>query len=252
MNDTFSVFLRNLLSDDDLLKKFLADPVKTGAESGISKAHWSVVRRVLVGASTASTNGYSIVRPLSGYRQAVKMLYNVMRQQSLTALTSASDCSGGAVAIAVSWGPDVTNPGFHPFLNVAVWILQPVPTPISIATAMDEIKKSGEPSKLCTYGPNFQLDFEDEPSFNPKRIIQSFEIQNNRYYAPPGNHAYPFWFWSINGYPNPHDSGTFGESYADAVLYPGDIAYWDCIVPDSKYGFPACPLTNGTHTQNLM
>ncbi|SIT83012.1 hypothetical protein SAMN05421665_1582 [Yoonia rosea] len=252
MNDVFSMFLRNLLSDDTLLRKFLADPVKTGGNAGLSKAQWSVLRRVMVEASTASTNGYSVVRPLSGYRQAAKMLYNVMRQQSISALASPEACAG-TVSIAVSWGPDPANPGQCPFQNIAVWQSAPVTGPVLISDVMDQISSSHQLSVYSSQGGNFALSFADDHQFDPKRIIGSFDIHGTTYTAPPqaiSTHA-PFWFWSINGYPNPHDSGSLAESYATKKVNSGDVVYWDCVAPGPQYGFPACAPTDGMHTQNL-
>ncbi|MEJ8561256.1 hypothetical protein QTO30_08490 [Yoonia sp. GPGPB17] len=252
MNDVFSVFLRKLLSDDETLKRFLADPVKTGADAGLSKAQWSVLRRVMVEASTASTNGYSVVRPLSGYRQAAKMLFNVMRQQSISALTSPSACAG-AISIAVSWGPDPTHPGMSPFNNIAVWQSAPMSAPTLISDIMDQIQSNHQLSTFSSQGPDFQLVFADDHQFEPKRIIGSFDIHGTTYTAPPQeltSHA-PFWFWSINGYPNPHDSGSIGESYATKLVNPGDVVYWDCVAPGPQYGFPTCAPTDGTHTLKL-
>ena len=253
MNDPFSTFLRKLLSSDETLKLFLADPVATGSDAGLSKAQWSVLRRVMVEASTASTNGYSVVRPLSGYRQAAKMLYNVMRQQSISALASPASCVG-TISIAVSWGPDPANPGTSPFANIAVWQSAPVSGPTLISEIMDQIKNAHQPSSYSSQGPDFELTYTDDQQFEPKRIIGSFDIHGTTYSAPPQeltSHA-PFWFWSINGYPNPHDSGSLGESYATKLVNPGDVVYWDCVAPGPQYGFPACAPTDGKHTQNLV
>lgn len=252
MNDVFSVFLRKLLSDDEILRKFLADPVTTGGDAGLSKAQWSVLRRVMVEASTVSTNGYSVVRPLSGYRQAAKMLYNVMRQQSISALASPEACAG-AVSIAVSWGPDPVHPGTSPFANMAVWQSMPMTGPALISDIMDQIKSSNQQSISSSQGANFPLIFTHYNS-GPNPFVDSFSVNDGTTYAAPPqevtSHA-PFWFWSINGYPNPHDSGSLGESYATKMVNPGDVVYWDCVAPGPQYGFPACAPTDGMHTQNL-
>ena len=98
--------------------------------------------------------------------------------------------------------------------------------------------------------------YHDDPQFNPKRIISSFVILGATYTAPPQDRntsKAPFWFWSINGYPNPNDSGTLGESYANptAIVHPGDIVFWDCIAPGANYGFGSCRESDGTHTMGL-
>ena len=254
MKNHFSVYLRKLLSDDDALKKFLADPIGSSEAAKLTKAERSVLRRALVGASTASTNGYAIVRPLAGYRQAVAMVYNVMRNQALSMMNATETSS---VIIAVSWGPDSSNPGLHPFLNYAYWI-SPQTNSVTIAQAMDAVKN--EMSQYSSTNENFDLVYNDDQKFLPKRIIGSFDILGATYSAPPQNRntsTAPFWFWSINGYPNPNDSGALGESYADssadssAILHPGDIVYWDCIAPGAQYGFGSCVESDGTHTKGL-
>ena len=250
MVNHFSVYLRKLLSDDDALKKFLADPISCGEAAKITKAERSLLRRALFGASTASTNGYAIVRPLAGYRQAVAMVYNVMRNQAVSML-QAGTCSG--VFIAVSWGPYPSNPGISPFSNIALWH-SPQSGPVTIAAAMDAVKNQN--SYWSSTHTNFPLSYSDSSHFSPKRIIESFDILGNTYSAAPQDRSTskaPFWFWSINGYPNPNDSGTLGESYAEptAILHPGDCVYWDCIAPGAKYGFRSCAQTNGMHAMGL-
>ena len=254
MNNHFSVYLRELLSNDDALKKFLADPITSSEAAKLTKAERSVLRRALAGASTVSTNGYAIVRPLAGYRQAVAMVYNVMRNQAIS-MISATTSPG--VNIAVSWGPDPSEPGNYPFRNIALWH-SPQTTPVTIATAMDAVRNQN--SIYSSTNTNFPLVYKDDPQFlsmhPPKRIISSFDIHGETYNAPPQDRntsTAPFWFWSINGYPNPNDSGTLGESYAapTAILHPGDCVYWDCIAPGPQYGFKSCVKSDGAHTMGL-
>ncbi len=126
--------------------------------------------------------------------------------------------------------------------------------PVLISDIMDQITSSHQLSVYSSQGGNFALSFVDDHQFDPKRIIGSFDIHGTTYTAPPQaltSHA-PFWFWSINGYPNPHDSGSLAESYATKKVNPGDVVYWDCVAPGPQYGFPACAPTDGMHTQNLV
>ena len=51
-------FIPKLMSDDDTLKKFLADPTNGGQEYSITKAERAVLRRVTAHLSNKSKNGY--------------------------------------------------------------------------------------------------------------------------------------------------------------------------------------------------
>ena len=55
-------FISKLMSDDDTLKKFLADPTNGRQEYGITKAERAVLRRVIAHLSNKSKNGYGIQR----------------------------------------------------------------------------------------------------------------------------------------------------------------------------------------------
>ncbi|MEM9967816.1 MAG: hypothetical protein AAF755_06930 [Pseudomonadota bacterium] len=54
------------MSDDDMLKAFLADPVKVGEEADLSKAQWSVLRRAKsVGQGVLDLRSDAFVPPCS-------------------------------------------------------------------------------------------------------------------------------------------------------------------------------------------
>jgi len=72
-------YISHLMSNDEALEKYLADPI-TYAERdhGLTKAERSVLRRVVTHLSNNALNGYSIKRDLGSYRRSLRLLQNVL------------------------------------------------------------------------------------------------------------------------------------------------------------------------------
>lgn len=81
-NQTLDQYIGKLMSDDDELKKFLADPSNGGLEHGISKAERAVLRRTVASLSNNSKNGYSVQRDYGSYRRSLRLLQNVLHQHA--------------------------------------------------------------------------------------------------------------------------------------------------------------------------
>jgi len=231
----FNNYLHRLMADPDALRAFLGDPIGQSDAHGLSKAERSVLRRVLAGASTASTNGYAIVRPLEAYQQGVRMLQNVMHRSMGAALAAGN---AAANTLVVYYGSDSRNPGTDPYANAEHF----QGSGDTIADLMASIAAN-----------NPALQYADASGFSHP-IIESFTINGAVYSAPPHDAATsedPFWFYSINGGPSPNTAGGISESYAEAKISPGDVVYWQVIAPGPDYGFQSCKPSDGTHTKAL-
>lgn len=236
----FDDYLGKLQGDDEELKAFLADPHAAGDKAGLSKAERATLRRVLMGASTASTNGYGIVRPLAAYRQGVRMLQNTLHRSMGAAMATAA---GASNAMYVYYSGDPANPSVGPYGNYVYYY----GTGSTIGELMQNIVKSGQ-----------SLIYADSTLSYPQQgpFIGSFTINGGVYDAPPPqttqDKGIPFWFYSVNGLPGPNTSGGNGESYFNHAIKPNDVVYWQDIAPGPQYGFQTCDPSSGAHTMGLV
>ncbi|MEO0777551.1 MAG: hypothetical protein AAF146_13375 [Bacteroidota bacterium] len=72
-------YIGHLMSNDDALHHFLADPITNAEKAGLTKAERAVMRRVVTHLSNNALNGYSITRDPSSYRRSLRLLQNVLR-----------------------------------------------------------------------------------------------------------------------------------------------------------------------------
>ena len=253
MQTPLDTFLSKLMSDDEALTAFLSHPVETSEEAGLTKAERTVLRRVMVGASTNSTNGYAIVRPLSAYRQAARVLQNVMHNNMGTALAVGAQASA---TLVVYYSGIPSEPGAGPYYYKLAW----TGTGDSIGQLMENIANSGTLDSTGQY----KLIYANSQEFlnQGKYIIESFTIGVDTYLAPPHNRATstdPFWFFSVNGqavvngmkHPNA-DDGELGESYLKYPIQEGSTVYWQVIAPDVSYGFASCKPSTDNHAKALV
>ncbi|MEO1731023.1 MAG: hypothetical protein AAFR64_09810 [Pseudomonadota bacterium] len=253
MQTPFDTYLTKLMGDDDALTAFLSHPIESSEEAGLTKAERTVLRRVLIGASTNSTNGYAVVRPLSAYRQAVRVLQNVMHNNMGSALAAGAQ---GSAALVLYYSGNPADPGSYPYNNYLVWY----GTGSTIGELMSSISGSGAPDTTGQY----KLVYTDSPVFlgQGKHIIESFTIGTAVYTAPPHDASTsrdPFWFFSVNGRAvvsgskNPTAKyGGVGESYYDYPIVPGDTVFWQDIAPDMNYGFASCKPSTHNHAKALV
>ncbi|MEL7115329.1 MAG: hypothetical protein AAGP08_07010 [Pseudomonadota bacterium] len=239
LNKPLPHYLNVLNSDDDALKKFLADPVGQSEAAGLSKAERAVLRRVVDAGSNGSKNGYSIVKPLKGYRQAVQLLQNVVHTNMGAALATGagaqhtimvypqSKYAGGAIPVYPQGAYD--------------WCQYFYGTGDTIGELMTNIHNA-EPDKFA---------FTNDPNFSDP-IISAITTYGTTFTAPPGDTAgVPFWFWSIDGKASPNViHGNEGQSYFDYPLTGTQTVVWQIIAPTAR-GFPACDLSDGTHASGL-
>lgn len=232
-------YLHTLLGNDEKLKHFLADPVGECEAHGLSKAERSVLRRVTTSASTDSTNGYAIVRPLEAYRQAIRMVQNVMHNNMGTALAAGANASN---ALYLYYSGDPSQPTVNPYTNGAYYY----GTGSTIGELMENIVASGG-----------GLSYADATGAypDPGPFIGSFTVGGGTYNAPPPftteDDDIPFWFFSVNGFPGPMNSGKNGQSYYDFAISPGDVVYWQVIAPSQDRGFQPCAPSEKVHTSGL-
>ncbi|MEM6797615.1 MAG: hypothetical protein AAF725_26845, partial [Acidobacteriota bacterium] len=187
------------------------------------------LRRVLIGASTNSTNGYGVVRPLSAYRQAVRLLQNVVEQTA--AQTGARAVSETASALTIYYSGDPSNPSGYPY-----------------ARGLGPLYFDGETvADLVEAGASAgYYSFEDGSEFD-KRILVSFTIDGGKYYAAPNNEAgNPFWVYKVNG-----EIAPAGTSYADFPISPGSAVTWQVIAPAGEDHGAQCPVSDGEHAMAL-
>ena len=81
-NQNLDHFIGHLMSNDQALAQFLADPTNGGKEYGITKAERAVIRRVVSSLSNNAKNGFSIQRDLSSYRRSLRLLQNVLHKHA--------------------------------------------------------------------------------------------------------------------------------------------------------------------------
>lgn len=237
----FHAYLHKLQSDDSTLKHFLADPAKAADEHGLTKAERSVLRRVLVGASTSSTNGYGIVRPLEVYRQGVRMVQNMMHLNMGSAHAAAA---GNSHALYLYYGSDPSEPGTGPYTNSHVYTGKGS----TIGALMKDIAASSA-------GGSAPLVY-DTVDGKTGPIVLSFTIDGAVYQLKPGQSGYdhlPFWFYTVNGKAGDPVAqyGADHESFYDYALPSNAVVYWQAIAPGSDYGFQACVKSDTTHTAGL-
>jgi hypothetical protein len=266
----FERYLAELMRDDDALFAFLHDPIKASKDAGITKAERAILRRVVAFPSTASSNGYSIIRPLLSYRGGIRMLQNMLhvaagsqaasvlgsaKSGALADMEPAADASSSdyhTLYVYYSGVPD--DPfGAHHYGEYAYRVAY-YGYGQTIADVMDTAYDS--------YGN--RLQYTDSAYFkdanNGERIVSSITIpdryaNSGTYTAPPppdpnsldpsASSGVPFWFYSVNGYATsgPHyaETGTFGESYATFELGANDVIYWQVFLPSTHYGYAPCP-----------
>lgn len=232
-------YMHLLLGDDDALRRLLAAPIEECEKHRLSKAERSVVRRVLTSASTDSTNGYAIVRPLNAYRMAIRMLQNVMHRNMGAAIAAGSSASN---TLFLYYGPSASAPATSPYNAVKIF----TGTGNNIGDLMSNIRSSGQSLDYA----DSTIPYKDQPD----PIIGSFTIDGVVYNAPPpptlfGSQA--FWFYSVNGYPGPTTSGGAGFSYTKYKINPGDVVYWQVIAPSPSRGFQPCYPTTSNHAETL-
>lgn len=225
----FTKYLSKLNHDDDALKQFLADPIGEADAHGLSKAERAVLRRVVAMGSNGSVNGYSIVKPLAGYRQAVQMMQNVMHS-NMGAVAAASAEAQHTMLVYIPTSAD-------PYGAVQSF----TGNGDTIGALMDDI--------VASYGPE---RFDYTPTGGA--VVDTITVNGHVIDAPPTNKAgVPFWFWSVDGKASPNTiHGTGAEkSYRDFSLDGLNTVVWQVIAPTQR-GFPACDLSDGAHTAGLV
>jgi len=181
-------------------------------------------------------NGYRIVRSMDSYRSNVRLLQNVIHQ---TLASQASSLQPHPHTLMLYYSGNPEQPADAPYAKVIMY----QGTGNTIGQVMDT---AVEP----LYGN--KLEFTTVEGTGGYPFVTSFTVPSpypgaGTYSAPPGSVAgQPFWFYSLNGVPNPDsatgqmgDSGEDRETYLYYPVFPGDVIYWQDIAP-SAFGYPPC------------
>lgn len=213
-----SQYLGTLLTDDDALRAFLADPVGQASKHGLTKAERAVLRRVLTSASTGSVNGYSVVRPLSGYRMAAGLLQHVIHH---SAAHHANKMAGSDLnTLTIFYGPEPDDPGYKYNANQISFMVP--------GSTIGEMMENAQDSS----GGAFAYENASGSFPDPGPFIGTIIINGAAYNAPPSDDGSPFWVYRVNGQP-----GDPGQSYENFPVPEGGVVTWQVIAPSG----PKCP-----------
>ena len=239
-------YIGHLMSNDDALHHFLADPITNAEKAGLTKAERAVMRRVVTHLSNNALNGYSITRDPSSYRRSLRLLQNVLRhvgakmlqdhQQMLghvapELVRSEADPTDSNTYTLEIYLPDTTGGEYYLKTNRDIGNAYAVPVgPFSVSMSSDSptIYEVMEAAKSMYPGT---FDFAYTADSNGNNSVSSFTYNGNTYtvdlnnpqyvddYDPtkqnPNNSEgrYAFWFYSING----KAGQTDGSQYAPNV-----------------------------------
>lgn len=190
--------------------------------------------------SNGSQKGYSIVKPLAGYRQAIQLLQNLLHNNMGAALATGAGAQHTVMVYPQSKYAGGEIPVFPQ--GAYDWCQYFYGDGDTIAELMENIH-TAEPDKFA---------FASVASLEPKKIIESITTYGTTFTAPPGDQAgVPFWFWSVDGKASPNVTHVkLGESYYDFALTRNQTVVWQIIAPTQR-GFPKCDLSDGTHADGL-
>jgi hypothetical protein len=251
-------YISHLLQDDDSLQNFLVDPI-TSAENeyGLTKAERSVLRRTVNDLSNNSINGYSISRNLDSYRRSLRLLQNVLSNTGHKMIQDNMKTEAGEYTFSVQayFPPNINagNAGFTCKDND--YVKQNFGSPYGAYGSVYSAKLSMQNPSIKDVMDAAGIPYETV-TIDGKPYVSAFNIYDFSVAADISNSCYDlgtnpnadnvFWFYSINGKANAHNSGGIGVSFADVKLSPNDTVFWQLIAPDSTYGFQPC----APHEQN--
>ena len=264
-------FLSTMLTDDEALKEFLADPISSEEKHGLRKAERSVVRRVVRHLPPTAKSGFSMQRSLASHRRSLRLLQNVMHgvaaSHGLTTTDAEETAAGVLVRIYYTGNPDMPaglldNPSLSYAYNCYI------NAPSSASTVAEALNFDGSAGG---HFPAYQSGVTGQKivsytvvnkgtSDKPQYYIDSFTIPSG--FAGPGTYKLnlptslskqePFWFYSLNGEAITNQNGIYlvnpdaregseGKSFTDTPLTSSDTSIiWQAIAPDATYGFAIC------------
>ncbi|MEM6271956.1 MAG: hypothetical protein AAF998_21140 [Bacteroidota bacterium] len=244
--------ISDLMKDDDLLNRFLVDPITIAEKDyGLSKAQRSVLRRSLHHLSNNSVNGYGMQRSLGSFRRSLRLVQNVMHSYAGEAMAAASSYNyyiyvyynGRPGNYTGASNSDVAYPYARYLLAGSN-----AGDGVTIQEAMNHA--------TILYGPNTGGNLMDIYATNDdlgncsgaNDFVVDFNLNGN-YYADLCQYTlhddYVFWLWSVNGLARPSTTGGVGRSFTQHQLNSGDVVFWQLIAPDAQYGFHPCYSDNG-------
>lgn len=255
MDTNFNNYLHKLLVDDEALKMFLGDPNGQSDQHGLTKAERAVLRRVVNSASNGSVNGYAIIRPLSGYRQAVRLVQNVMHN-NMSAMIAASN-NTHTLNIYMPTGALTAGSNGSSYANPWGEVSTFHGSGTTIGELMDSVMSDSSNG----------FSFDTEQNEKGEKIITAITIKGSTLTAPPPkgitslSETTPFWFWTLNGEATngatevgyePGDTqdrtkiyyGQGQRSYENVSLSAPSVVYWQVINPSIR-GFGSCGIANG-------
>ncbi len=276
-------FIAKLMSDDQALNQFLADPTNGGKEYGITKAARAVVRRVVSHLSNNAKNGFSIQRDLGSYRRSLRLLQNVLHQHSAQHLAMANvEDSSTAIRIYITGDPSqpgapYDNPAlaytnfvtytvagtfstigeamsFNPPSGAAVNDTFPVTV---TETVTDQNGNVGNLEYTAIYLPMGGTSTNEW--YMLSYTLSNFASNINGTYELGYNvttERQPFWYFSLNGAaisPNSNQGysqtsgvtqGNEAEGFQNFPLNGSVNIDWQPIAADLDYGFGPCFTVN--------
>lgn len=270
-NSNLLNYLSLLLSNDEALQRFIADPISDAEQKyGLTKAERAVLRRTVSGLSNNSLNGYSIARELSSYRRSLRLLQNVLHNVG----------SKMAQEALANWPGGGPGPVFFPYTVIVNYPNVNANTDFTCKTNAD-VKGYGGPyanptspftvnltptstigEVMAAVAKQYGLRYETVENPAGQSFVSAFEVGGFMISADLSNPCYAlptpgerfvnnnvFWFYSINGKPNTSQSvghythqnfGNDGQSFWDYSVKSKDTIHWQLIAPDQAYGFLPC------------
>jgi hypothetical protein len=262
-------YISKLLSDDDALKDFLVDPIKAAEDDhGLTKGQRSILRRVVASLSNNATNGYSIVRHLDSYRRSIRLLQNVLhleRGHAVSQAQTTSEDDSVTYTITVYINGDESDPQGTKTSPAAQYRYNVQYT--ATFDSYDSTRTIKDIMNAATAVQDSSVSLQYEYNAN---VVKSFSIPSSitpsgadsgKYVAAPVrvNKRKPFWFFSVGGQAITGQGSSYSINPDASYGYAGDGGegtfekyvpadgetqiYWQCIAPDTIYGFQSCDPT---------
>ncbi len=265
-------YISVLLHDDKALETYIVDPITEAEDEkkyGLTKAERAVLRRTVSGLSNHSVNGFSMQRTLDSYRRSLRLLQNVLHNTGTKMMTDIVSNGDAATAQQVYYlivnYPNLPSGSTTDFTGATNAKVNSVGGPYYQSQFFQIVFNDSNPTSVQRLLLGAAQAFPDIIAYNTvvmdnKPYVSDITINKRKIIADLSNEAYNldknpnadfvFWFYSIDGKPQPGHSGITGQigmSFQDYMLTSGQTVFWEVLAPDTYYGFQSCK----PHEQNL-
>ncbi len=265
-------YISHLMSDDDALNRYLADPITDAEEKhGLTKAERAVLRRTVHHMSNNSLNGYSLVRDLNSYRRSLRLLQNVLHNVGVEMMGNTqtskgqsssyygfllyypadidSSYSGQTIDVSNLSNQQLEDKYGNPFGNTVIYTstLSESTDEYSVQDILDNVKNN----------PYFSFDYgQTTPDKDGNIYVNSVTFKDRiknindaitiKCDLPESlSTDYAFWFYSLkNKLASPIPApitGEEGEGINKYMMGETQIAVQlQVFAPDPQYGFMPC------------